>query len=408
MSNSRRKIAYLAPEIPALSATFVYNEILALEKRGFEVVPISVHFPKSPAIGKNPARLSARTYYLYQQSDWALIRKNLTSLYRKPIKYIGTLISAIRDSLKIGMASHVGRGLLYRFLVASQVADILKKEGCRHLHTHFAHVPTDIAMYASGISDVPFSFTSHANDLFERGWLLREKVERARVAITISEYNRRFLIREGADKNKIKIVRCGVKSQEYLPVADKRFKNPSPVIGSLGRLVEKKGMDTLILALGRLNREDLDFHLEIVGDGPLMEDSKKMASEENISSKVVFKGAMPHDEVFEWLKKLDIFVLACRRDKNGDQDGIPVVLMEAMAMGIPVISTCISGIPELIENGTSGLLAQPGDPISLSEKIKVFLQDPFMASAMANAAVKQVREEFDTQVNIERLINLFE
>jgi len=401
-------IAYLAPEIPALSATFVYNEILALEKRGFEVVPISVHVPKTRAQEDDVALLAKKTRYLYREPGLTFLSANLKTFFTRPVRYLRTLLTVVSDALKMGVTGHIGRGLLYRFFVASRVADILKKNGCRHLHTHFAHVSTDIAMYASMLSGVPFSFTSHANDLFERGWLLREKVARAGAAITISEYNRRFFVRQGVDVSKIGIVRCGVESGEYQTADRKRSSNGVPVIGTLGRLVEKKGVDTLILALSRVSKQGFDFKLEIAGDGPLMDELRNLASEHDLNPKITFRGAMPHDEVFHWLKTLDIFVLACKKDKNGDQDGIPVVLMEAMATGIPVISTYISGIPELIEDGVSGMLARPGDPTSLSEKIESLLKDPSLPSSMAQSAIRRIREEFDTDVNIERLVRLFE
>lgn len=402
------KVAYLAPEIPALSATFVYNEILSLEKMGFEILPISVHVPQATAQEDDVRGLVEKTHYLYRESLWVLALANLSSMSRRPGKYLGTLFLAISDALKVGVTGHVGRGLLYRFLVGSRVASLLTKNRCRHLHTHFAHVPTDIAMYASRLSGVPFSFTSHANDLFERGWLLKEKVERAKVAVTISEYNRRFFVKQRIPENKIKIVRCGVQSRDYESGLKKKEKNEVPVIGTLGRLVEKKGIDVLIMALSELRKEGFDFVLEIVGDGPLMAELKALTSEQGLGSEVVFMGAMAHDRVFEWFQGLDTFVLACKKDKNGDQDGIPVVLMEAMALGVPVISTHISGIPELIKDGVSGLLAQPNDTASLTDKIRAILENPSRIDPMTIAAKKRIREEFDVQVNTKRLIRLFE
>jgi glycosyltransferase involved in cell wall biosynthesis len=406
MEKNQLKIAYLAPEIPALSATFVYNEILSLEKKGVLIVPISVHVPASPAVEETLHSLRARTIYLYRQSAWTFLKSNLKWLLKSPLRYLHTCRLTMSDAFKVGLAGHVGRGLFYRFFVASRVADILVGENCWHLHTHFAHIPTDIAMYASSLSGVPFSFTAHANDLFERGWLLKEKVTRAKVAMTISEYNRRFFTQQGADESKIKIVRCGVESDGDRTDKEKG-RNASPTIGSLGRLVEKKGMDTLIFALADIHGAGVDFRLEIAGDGPQREALERLASEQGIGSKVVFRGPIPHDEVFAWLGSLDLFVLACRRDRQGDQDGIPVVLMEAMAAGIPVISTHISGIPELIEDGISGMLAEPNDPKGLSEKIKDVVTNPAMASSLAGAARRRIREEFDVDVNAERLRNLF-
>ena len=166
------KIAYLAPELPALSATFVYNEILGLEEKGFQIIPLSVHMPGVFAEGDQVDALKSRTCFLYRESSWEIIKANIALIFKRPFRYIKTFFMAISDSLKMGVTSHVGKGLLYRFFKASLVASILIKEKCLLIHAHFAHVPTDIAMYASNLSGIPFSFTSHANDLFERGWLL--------------------------------------------------------------------------------------------------------------------------------------------------------------------------------------------------------------------------------------------
>lgn len=402
------KIAYLAPEIPALSATFVYNEILALETQGYDIFPVSVHIPKNAAREKEIERLSLKTWYLYKESFSEFLFANWIVFFSHPVRYIKTSLTAISDSLKTGFMSRVGLGLLYRFFVASRIAIVLKKRKIDHLHTHFSHVPTDIAMYASALSGIPFTFTSHANDLFERGWLLKEKVFRSKKAITISEFNKRFLKGKGADESKIEIVRCGVRSGEYKKVIPADFSNNRPVrIGTLGRLVEKKGIDSLIKALSDFRNIEKDFLLEIAGDGPLMEELKNLVVEQKLQTKTAFIGAIPHNEVNQWLKTLDLFILSCKKDKNGDQDGIPVVLMEAMAMGIPVISTDISGIPELIKDGISGFLAKADDPLSLSEKIdSVYRTLPGPPDVTENGLL-HIKEEFDIDLNIKRLVSIF-
>ena len=406
--NRKSAIAYLAPEIPALSATFVYNEILRMERNGFRIVPVSVHVPESPARENGLEDLARRTVYLYRTSLRETIRSNAACFFQSPKAYVETLLTAACDTLRVGLGNRAGQGLLYRFFVASNLARILKKNGVRRIHAHFAHVPTDIAMYASRLCGIPFGFTAHANDLFERGWLIREKVARADFAVAISEYNRNFMVGRGADGKRIRIVRCGVDSKEISAKFSEKTEHALPVIGSLGRLVEKKGMDVLIAALGRLKEDGLEFRLEIAGDGPLTEELKRLSEHAGIAERTRFKGAIRHDDVFEWLRTLDLFALACKEDRSGDRDGIPVVLMEAMAAGIPAISTRISGIPELIEDGRTGLLAAPGDPESLADKIAFFLRNPTETSAMARNARKRICEEFDTDANARKLGRLFD
>ena len=400
------KIAYLAPEIPALSATFVYNEILGLEKSGYRVVPLSVHLPHSPAEGDALGDLGSRTKYLYRTPKSKVLRDNLYLLARRPVRYLRVLASAVGDAGRVGLFNRVGLGLLYRFFVAAGVARILLDENCTHLHVHFAHIPTDIAMYAAGISAIPFSFTAHANDLFERGWLLEQKVRRAKFAVTISEHNRQFLIKKGCPENKIHVVRCGVDPGAFA-AGHALPSNPIPKMGTLGRLVEKKGIDDLIRACQMLKDRNLAFDLEIAGDGPLQSELQALVSDGDLAEQVHFKGPLAHEQVPEWLQGLDMFVLACKKDRNGDMDGIPVVLMEAMLAGVPVISCRISGIPELIEDGQSGLLAEPENPNQLAGAIARLLSDDNLRNDFRTNAMATVQAEFELSKNVAVLDKLF-
>jgi colanic acid/amylovoran biosynthesis glycosyltransferase len=404
--NFKSRIAYLAPEIPAISATFVYNEILHLEKNHLDIAPISVHYPVYPAKGNGTAELREKTHYLYGDSKWLFILSNIKNLLKRPLNYLHTLLMALHDSIKMGIFSRIGMGILYRFIVASRLSEIITKSRCRHLHSQFAHIPTDIAMYASRLSGIPFSFTSHANDIFERGWLLREKVERARFSITISQYNRDFLLKKGAPKEKIHVIHCGVNTASFTGKRQKSI-HRIPRIGTLGRMVEKKGFDDLIQACDILKRQGETFHLEIVGDGPLCEELKRLVLSHNLSGEVSFKGLLPHGRVPTWLREQDIFVLPCKKDKKGDMDGIPVVLMEAMALGVPVISTKISGIPELIEDGKSGLLVDPNSENSLANSIKRLLADTDLRNHIIHNGIHKLLSEFDQARNIKKIISLF-
>jgi colanic acid/amylovoran biosynthesis glycosyltransferase len=404
--NRRFNIAYLAPEIPALSATFVYNEILQLEKIGIHIVPISVHQPYSMASGNDATQLMDRTYYLYHESMFIMLMANLKNILRYPIRYFKTFFTVLMDSFRIGILSHIGIGIIFRFIAASRLSEIIRNEKCDHIHVHFAHIPTDIAMYTSGLSGVPFSFTSHANDLFERGWLLKEKVERSKFAVTISDFNRRFLVRNGALEDKIHIIRCGVDSHAF-NTRDNKPVNKVIRLGVLGRLVEKKGFEILIRACDLLKKDHHIFYLEIVGEGPLEEGLKRLVQSLGLSSEISFKGPLHHEKIPEWFLQQDIFCLPCKKDMRGDMDGIPVVLMEAMLIGVPVISSRISGIPELIEDGISGLLIDQDDHHGLAVAIKRIISDDGFRKSLIENGINKVRSEFDLSQNIERLSGLF-
>jgi len=404
---TNKKIAYLAPEIPALSATFVYQEIMLLQEMGIDIIPISIHVPKVKAENKIVRSLEESTYYLYKQNFSVFLSANISIFSGNPLRYLKTLTMAVMDAFRMTKNPRVALGLLYRFFVSSQVALLLKSKHCQHLHINFAHIPTDVGMYASALTGITFSFTSHANDLFERGWLLKEKIERAKFVVTISEYNKDFLVNQGADKNKIHIVHCGVSSKNFYFRESESLDMPAK-IGALGRMVEKKGFDVLIRACSLLKSQGFSFKLSIAGDGPLRHDLELLINKYELGEEVSLVGSLSHDNVSEWLQDLDVFVLPCVRDKQGDMDGIPVVLMEAMLSGVPVISSNISGIPELIIDSDTGLLCESNNHESLAKKIKTLTTDDILRNELRRNAIKKVKTDFDLDKNAELLYELLQ
>lgn len=399
------RLAYLAPEIPALSATFVYNEILALQERGYDIIPISVHVPTVSVRENRVEILRLTTHYLYRKGLTDFILAALSLLRTAPRAFFRTIHIVFSDAATVGLYSRTGQGLLYRFLAACRVACILRQESCSHLHAHFAHVPTDIAMYAASLAGVSYSFTSHANDLFERCWLLSEKIARSAFVATISEFNRCVMVTRGGERSKIHVIRCGVDSARFSP-APSRHLSPPFMIGTIGRMVEKKGFDTLLHAAVLLRNNKVDFRLIIAGSGPLERELHAMAQDLGIEGCVDFPGPMANELVPTWLRTLDLFALPCQQDANGDMDGIPVVLMEAMASGIPVVSTRISGIPELIAHEFEGLLVKPRSAEALAAAITQLLFDDKLRAAFSKKGQLKIMREFEFVANIEQLINL--
>jgi len=205
------KIAYLAPEIPALSATFVYKEIQALEKVGLDILPLSIHQPMNVASDPSLASIKAKTVFIYQSSKLYVLWRHLMFLFMEPGAYLRSLCMLFNDVVKLGLFSRQAFGQVFRFFYAAKVATEVTKNGCQHIHVHFAHVPTDVAMYAASLADITYSVTAHANDLFERAWLLEEKVSRAKFFATISEFNRNFLAQKGINTQHVETFRFGVK-----------------------------------------------------------------------------------------------------------------------------------------------------------------------------------------------------
>lgn len=394
------QIAYLAPEIPALSATFVYEELHALERQGVTVVPISVHSPGAVAQGEQA--LAERVEVVYDRAKWKIALVGLLQLPFQPGAALA-LSWLWKDMRLCGLASANAWKLFFQCLAAVRVAAVLRRDACVHLHIHFAHVPTQIGMYAAALAGIPFTVMAHANDIFERGLLLVQKAERAKKFVTISDHNLAYLKSLGLPLEKLAVVRCGVSFQPPAVWPDAAQK-PTFRIGTLGRLVEKKGVDVLLRSLVGVE----NVQLSVAGDGPLLAELQALANELGIAGRVEFAGSLSHREVAAWLAGLDVFVLACKQDRNGDMDGIPVVLMEAMSQGVPVISTRLSGIPELVVDGESGLLAAPADVDDLRNKLVQLLASAELRSNLARAAEAHVCEEFGQQANIDRLLHHFD
>jgi len=399
-------IAYLAPELGALTSTFVYREVEALRQRNVSIALFSTVQPDAARISDEAKPVVAETQYLYNGPQTALIGAVSGYFVRHPLRFARVLALAVRDALISRTPSAQDRlKMLWHFLLGCRLANLLMSRGCQHVHAHFAHVPAAIAMYGGLLAAVPFSFTAHANDLYERGTALREKVRRAAFTAVISDYNRRFLAEEGCLTQLIHIVHCGLDVTRYLfrPASPA---NTPPFLFSVGRFVEKKGFHVLVEALARLKDRGKQFHCVIAGDGPLYEETRDRAQAAGLLDSLELPGAMPQERVKELLQAADAFVLPCVVAKSGDRDGIPVALMEAMALGVPVVSTDVSGIPELIQDGENGLLMSEGDIDALAQALERILDEAPLRESLARRARTTIEMEFNLETiagNLERL-----
>lgn len=399
MSGANKPLAYLSPAMPALSETFVYEELLALERQGISVVPFSVRKPTTPVPAQEA--LAKRVAHLYAGGPMAVVLGGLARLPWHGKRVGKALQFLVSDIWECGPLRPASWKLGYQFLAASTLAARLRQQGCAHLHVHFAHVPTQIAMYASALSGVPFTVMAHANDIFDDGILLQKKAARAKRMLTISEFNRRYLQSLGIPPDQLAVVRCGV---SFAPrSAPPRQAGAVFKIASLGRMVEKKGFDVLIRAVALLRQRDIQVELSLAGDGPLLSNMKLLAQQLCGSEGVLFIGGLPHHKVADWMQQHDAFVLACKQDSQGDMDGIPVVLMEAMSQRVPVVSTHLSGVPELVQHGQTGLLAEPGNAEDLALQLETLWQSAALREHLVTQAELFVIQEFGQRVNIARL-----
>lgn len=397
------RIAFLAPEIPSVSATFVYEEIYALDAKGLRVFPFSVHRAKE--MGREHESLIRRTVYLYDLYSFikAIFKPSGALKLASVVEAFGMLRCDMRAC---GVDKSQAWKLPFHFLLGFRLAKDIIRLDCSHLHIHFAHVPAQIGMYAASMAGIPFTVLAHANDIFERGFMLDVKSERASRFLTISEFNRSFLQDKGLRPETLAVVRCGVSFESSSEIVIKNRGNVFR-IGCLGRLVEKKGVDVLLRAIKLLVCDGKPVELFVAGDGHLRDSLDALVIELNLSEVVTFQGSLSHSEVKGWMNQLDVFVLACKPDGNGDMDGIPVVLMEAMSQHLPVVSTRLSGIPELIIDGRTGLLADPGDEYSLAHCIERLMSSSELCLELAHNGALHVQNEFGQELNISRLLTYF-
>ncbi len=403
--SANERLAYLAPQITALSTTFVYKEILGLERRGYRILPFSVHPQTEPA--RKVETLSQRVVAIYARGLPTFLGATFNALLRRPAATLGLFAVCLRDIAQIAEPLPRRLRLGYQMLAALWLSARLRENEITHLHIHFGDVPAQIGMYAARHAGIPFTVTFHANDLFEHARLLHEKTHRAAGVATISAFNRERLLAAGAPVRRLRIVRCGIDPREF-PFQPRSSSSDPAVIGVVARLVEKKGIDVLLHATARLTRDGQPVRVSIAGSGPLQHTLRALTDELGIAEQVEFIGPIDNTAITAWMSRLDLFVLPARKDRNGDMDGIPVALMEAMALGVPVVSTRLSGIPELVVDGESGLLAEPGDAEDLARAMTRLLSSPELRDTLVQEGRRRIESEFSQQRNLDRLERLFE
>lgn len=298
------------------------------------------------------------------------------------------------------------------FALAPTFVATARKNKTTHFHAHFATYPALLAWIIGQFTRIPFTFTAHAHDIYFNQDLLPILCEDAAAIVTISEFNKRFIAQKAGSRyeSKIKVIHCGIDLTRFTYDKERSFQfsdNRTLTILSIGRLSGIKGFSYLIEALRLLKNDGVSFVCNIIGDGPLKTQLVQQVESAGLSDQVLFLGSKKSDEIPEYLKKSDVFVLACATDKIEIHDGIPVVFMEAMAYGVPVIGTRLSGIPELIRHQETGLCAEPENPASLKETIEAFIGNQDKQRTMTRAARYLIEQEFNIKLNSSELRNLF-
>ncbi|MCP5074593.1 MAG: glycosyltransferase family 4 protein [Rhodobacteraceae bacterium] len=384
-------IAYLTGEYPRATDTFIQREIAGLRDLGINVLTCSIR--KTGAehlVGEEQKREAAKTFYVLPAASAPLhlLWSHAKTLFSSPRLYFGALALALRSG------APGAKGLLYQlfyFAEAVVLASHLKRKRVVHIHNHIAMASGSVAMLASCVSGIPFSFTLHGPDIFydpER-WRLDLKIARARFVACISDFSRNKAIglSDPSHAPKLHIVHCGVDPGRYSANASNATHNHQ--ITFVGRLAEVKGLPVLFEAVQTVLPVFPSLRVTLIGDGPERSQLEQQVRELDLSDVVEFAGYRSQSEVAKALKQTDLFVLP------SFAEGVPVVLMEAMAAQIPVIATRIAGIPELVEDGVSGALVEPGNAAQLAGKITGILGDPDVQAEMGRAGREKVLAQFN-------------
>jgi colanic acid/amylovoran biosynthesis glycosyltransferase len=383
------RIVYLVSLFPCWSETFIVREIKEMIRLGVDVRIVSLRHASETMVQSDAATLLDRVTYPVSWGQSLL--GALGAILTHPVREAKSLAL-----IGLGLRGHPGalaKSLVTWWRTMGLLSGV-KALAPAHLHAHFATFPSTSALLLSERIGVPFSFTAHAHDIFLEDQLLAQKVGGAAFAVAISEFNRNYLREHvaGADRADIRIVHCGVSPAGFPFVTEGR--DPRSIL-AVGRLDEIKGFTHLIDACGILHRKGVAFRCAIIGSGPLQSAIAAQIEAQGLSAIVQLLGARKQEEVRTHLYASGIFALPSVVTSRGDRDGIPVALMEAMACGMPVVSTRVSGIPELVEDGVTGLLAAPGDPQGLADCLERLLDEPALGERLALQARQRVEQEFD-------------
>lgn len=390
------RVGYVLKRYPRYSETFIVNEILALERRGVEIEIFSLRHPEDGHFQDAIARVRARVRYL------PIPGRRAADLW-STLGTAGAAIPGLWERLKDAVADEPRH-----FDPALRIALAAHEAGITHLHAHFATEASSVARLAAYLADVSHSFTAHAKDIFHDDVsedAIAAKMSAADAVVTVSDYNERHL-RGIVDDPSIRLARVynGLELERF-PYSEP-LRRPPRVL-AVGRLVEKKGFVDLIEACALLRARGVRFYCDIIGAGELESELGARIAERRLSDSVDLLGPRPQAEVFERLRQAAVLAVPCVRGRDGNRDGLPTVLLESMALGTPCVSTDVTGIPEVLRAGETGLAVAQRDPAGLADALAKLLEDAGLRVRLAAAARQLIERRFDVDRNVEALLRLF-
>jgi glycosyltransferase involved in cell wall biosynthesis len=388
-------VAYVMSRFPKLTETFVLYEILALEELGVGVELYPLLRQDEPVVHAEAKPLVERAHYQPFLSV-PILRSQLHYLARRPRAYLGALWTVASRTL--GSLNYFAGGLAV-FPKVAHAARLMEEAGVERVHCHFANHPALAGLVVRRLTGIPYSFTAHGSDLHRDRHMLREKVAEAAQVVTISDYNRRLILDECGEEfaDKVVVVHCGVDPQVFRP-AGHAARGPLRLV-CVASLEEVKGHRHLLEACRLLLDDGLALECRLVGDGSLRGELERRIQELGLGGAVRLEGRRTRSEVARHVAGADVAVCPSVPTRRGDREGIPVALMEAMASGVAVVASNISGIPELVEDLRTGLLVPAGDARALAGAIHRLHDDPALRRRLADSGRARVLEDFDVRVN---------
>jgi len=401
---TQASLAYLVSEYPGVSHTFILREIRRLRAMKCDIRVASINQCRRPAtqLTEEERQEMAATYYVKSAGVTGALRAHWFILLSRPIAYLRGLVFALR--LAGGDIKRLLFAIFY-FVEAVMLGRWMERQGLHHVHVHFANPAAQVALIASRVFAVRYSLTVHGPDEFydTQGHNLTEKIAGASFVCCISYFaiSQLKLLSPPSEWSKFELTPLGVDPKVFAPCPFRFAPEPFEIL-CVGRLVAAKGQHILIEAIDRLVHKDFRVRLRLVGDGPERKPLELEVRRRGLSQHVIFEGSVNQDRIGEFYRRADVFVLA------SFAEGVPVVLMEAMAMEIPCVTTYVGGIPQLIQNEVDGLLVAPSDVNALTFAIERLVGDPALRIRLATAARERVFKHYNLGPNVSRLRAIFD
>lgn len=394
-------VLYIIGTYPLLTTTFIDREILELRKQGVGVEVVSIR-RSGRTLSEYQHRLAQDVSYVLPAPVVQVLLHNLRFALRRPARYLTVMWQLVRGA-------HPSRArrvkTLGHFFLGVHVAGIASRTAPARVHAHFVDRAATLAIVVSRLLDIPYSATAHANDIYVDPVLLPEKIAWSDFVATCTGYNADHL-RSIADPSKIRLIHHGLDLRS-IPSSGAIGGDPVTIL-AVGQLKPKKGFRFLLEACEILKASGRSFVCEIVGEGPMRESLEQQIAALGLGRDIFLRGALPHGEVLEHMSRASVFTLPSVVTPEGDRDGIPNVILEAMATGLPVVSTRVSAIPEVVIEGRTGLLVEPGDVVGLADALMRVLDDDGLRQRLGDGGRNVVAERFDVERNTAELRTLLE